>query len=133
MQRESPTDASKRCTSMGIDAIPGMDVFPKESVIRRLQVPGFTLYDLRYGDNLYISPRHHAMAHITCLLQGSFKMFYAEMYRTYREGAVLFHPIGQTNAQQFASEASRVLCIQLTEVMMKRLFSAFSSTCRPSP
>ena len=89
--------------------------------IRRGQIEGFVVSDVRFAPGVRI-PRHsHARPMFNFVLAGGYTEFWERRSLECRPRSLLFHPLGQPHAERFSSAGARCLVVEFAPEWLDRL------------
>lgn len=102
-----------------MDGIFSIAEFFKNRIVRQRKAGEFLLCELRCEPHTYLQIRS-CNAHIMFVVRGSLETHSSQRH-IHEEGAVVFHPIGESHTYQFSPEPNCILCIELREPTVSRL------------
>lgn len=99
-------------------AVPATDT--GGAVVRRRDIPGFTLIESIYPKGLTLPKHCHSHAYLSFILSGSYLERYANKECICSEGSLRFLPSGEMHENEFKTEVRCVL-VKIDPVMLDRL------------
>jgi len=89
-------------------------------LLRRREIPGFTITEDRYHGGFTLPKHHHRKAFLTFVLEGSYVETYCGVSSVCGPGTLRFHPAGEEHENDFQS-GLRCLHVEIDDVILQRL------------
>lgn len=90
------------------------------NVIKRREIPGFSLSEMVYAKGLFLSTHRHAHAYLSFILSGSYVERYSEEELLCSEGALRFLPPDELHENDYKT-AVRCLLVKIEPLALDRL------------